>query len=255
MDNITEIVYGDSLCHWLKQSDFIGNNEIIKFDKLFSIADLSDINDNKIKYSEDFCNFSYDEIYHRFDNINSLDDINKQLDEAVKRNNKIRVWTTHNEIESYLTFLYVCNYLFNINCNLYVMFSDEYNKECFSPACMVEKKLKELIKLEHKLSTEEIFEYALEWKCIVNDNSELRVIENDKVKFVSLNYYDDIILNKLKEFGEIQTIKLASNLMNEYHLYDLFIAYLINRLINSNKIKIVKKDERLWKSTIMIVNN
>ena len=32
MDNITEIVYGDSLCHWLKQSDFIGNNKIIKFE-------------------------------------------------------------------------------------------------------------------------------------------------------------------------------------------------------------------------------
>ena len=253
MNNITEIVYGDSLCHWLKQCDFISNNKIIKFDKFFSIADLSNINNNKINYSEDFCSFSNNEIYHKFHKVDSLEDINKQLNEAVKRKSKIRVWTTHNEIESYLTFLYVCNYLFNIDCNLYVMFSDEYKKECFSPACMVENELKELIKLEYKLSIEEKFKYALEWKILTNDNSKLRVIENGKVKSVSLNYYDSIILNKLKAFGEIQIVDLVSNLMKEYCLHDLFIVYLINRLINYNKIMIVKDNERLLRRTIKIV--
>lgn len=53
MNNITEIVYGDSLCHWLKQCDFISNNKIIKFDKFFSIADLSNINNNKIMIVKD----------------------------------------------------------------------------------------------------------------------------------------------------------------------------------------------------------
>ena len=40
MVNITEVVFGDSLCHEIKISKFSKNNKIIKFDSLFSICDL-----------------------------------------------------------------------------------------------------------------------------------------------------------------------------------------------------------------------
>lgn len=254
MNDITEIIYGDSLCHTLKQCNFVGN-KIIKFDKFLSFADLSNIDKNIIKLNEDFCNFIYPEINHKFDVIESMENLNKELDDAIKRNNNIRIWSTHKESESYLTFIYVCNYLINSNCNIYVMFSDEYDNECYSPACMNELKLKELTKLEHKLSKEEIFKYAIEWKKVVEDNSNMRVMENNKVKSVSLDYYDDIILNKLSEFKEIKTVSLTANLMRDYHMSDIFITYLIDRLIKSNKIKIIKEGKSLWHSVIAVIKD
>lgn len=254
MNNITEIIYGDSLCYTLKQCDFVGN-KIIKFDKFLSFADLSNIDKNVIKLNKDFCDFIYPEINHKFDVIQTMENLNRELDDAIKRNNKIRIWSTRQEIESYLTFIYVCNYLFNSNCDIYVMFSDEYDKECHSPACMREKELEALTKLEHKLSKEEIFEYAIEWKKVVEDNLDMRVMENDKVKSVSLDYYNDIILNRLSELGEIKSVSLSANLMRDYHMSDMFISYLISRLIKSNKIKIVKEDKRLWYSVITIIRD
>lgn len=253
MNNITEIIYGDSMYHTIKQCDFVRNNKIIKFDKFLSFADLSNMDKNEIKLNKDFCDFIYPEINHKFDVTQSIEDLNRELDDAIKRNSKIRIWSTHQESESYLTFIYVCNYLFDSNCDIYVMFSDEYDNECYSPACMNEPELKELIKLEHKLSKEEIFDYTIEWKKVVEDNSDMRVIENNKVKSVSLDYYDDIILNRLSELGEVKSVLLTANLMKDYHMSDIFISYLINRLIKTNKIKIIEEGKSLWHSVIAII--
>ena len=89
MNDITEIIYGDSLYHTLKQCEFVGN-KIIKFDKFLSFADLSNIDKNIIMLNKDFCDFIYPEINHKFDVVESMEDLNKELDSAVKRNSKIR---------------------------------------------------------------------------------------------------------------------------------------------------------------------
>lgn len=251
MNNITEIVYGDSLCHTINQCDFIKGSKIIKFDKFLSFADLSNIDKNIIKLSEDFCESIYHEIYHKFETEESIEELNKELDEAANTNSKIRIWTTHQEIESYLTLLYVCYYLFN-STNLYVVFSDEYDKEYYTPACMNELELEKLEKMEHKLSKEEILAYALEWKKILNKNSEMRIIEEGKVKCVSFDYYNNVILNRLKELGEVKVVTLSANLMKDYHMYDIFISYLIKRLIKSNEIIIVEEGSRLWNSIVTV---
>ena len=149
-------------------------------------------------------------------------------------------------------FLYVCNYFSNIECNLYVLFSDEFDKECYSPSCMNENELEELSKLEHKLTKEEIKKYSNEWKEIISDNLDLRIIENNKVKSVTFDYYNDIILNKLNELGEIKMVSLVGRLLSGIHLYDTVFTYLIYRLIKEGKIIITSKEERYWKSIIKI---
>ena len=149
-------------------------------------------------------------------------------------------------------FLYVCNYFSNIECNLYVLFSDEFDKECYSPSCMNENELEELSKLEHKLTKEEIKKYSNEWKEIINDNLDMRIIENNKVKSVTFDYYNDIILNKLNELGEVKMVSLVGRLMSDIHLYDTVFTYLIYRLIKEEKIIVIGKDERYWKSIIKI---
>ena len=132
-------------------------------------------------------------------------------------------------------FLYVCNYFSNIDSNLYVLFSDEFDKECPSPSCMNEKELEELSKLEHKLTKEEIKKYSNEWKEIINDNLDMRIIENNNVKSVTFDYYNDIILNKLNELGEVKMVSLVGRLMSDIHLYDTVFTYLIYRLIKERK--------------------
>ena len=47
------------------------------------------------------------------------------------------------------------------------MFSDEFDKECYSPSCMNENELEELSKLEHKLTKEEIKKYSNEGKKLL----------------------------------------------------------------------------------------
>lgn len=251
MKNIIEVVFGDSLCHEIKISKFSKNNKIIKFDSLFSICDLSNIDKCVVTLNSEYCDLISSEIYD-INNTYSLKNINNELEESVKNNNKIRIWTTHNQIDSYLMFLYVCNYFSNIDSDLYVLFSDEFDKECPSPSCMNEKELEELSKLEHKLTKEEIKKYSNEWKEIINDNLDMRIIENNKVKSVTFDYYNDIILNKLNELGKVKMVSLVGRLMSDIHLYDTVFTYLIYRLIKQEKIIITDKDERYGKSVIKI---
>ncbi len=255
MENIAEIVFGDYLYSEIKRSKFANNNLIIKFNVLFSICDLSNINNNKLYLKDKFCNLINSELIYDVSNIYSLKNIIIDLKEAINNKNKIRIWTSHNQIDAYLMFLYICNFFSNIDYDLYVLYSDEFDKECYSPACMNKNELEKLLKFEHKLTKQEIKEYSNEWKQIVIDNSEMRIIKNGKAISVSFNYYDDIILSKLKELGEVRTVSLVGNLMKDIHLYDTVFTYLVDRLIKDKKIIITNKDERLWKSTIKINNN
>ena len=251
MVNITEVVFGDSLCHEIKISRFSKNNKIIKFDSLFSICDLSNIDIVILTLNNEYCDLISSEIYD-ISNTSSLKDIINDLEESVKNNNKIRIWTTHKQIDSYLMFLYVCNYFSNIESNLYVLFSDDFDNDCFSPSCMNENELEQLSKLEHKLTKEEIKKYSNQWKELINDNLDMRIIENNKVKSVTFDYYNDIILNKLSELGEVKMVSLVGRLMSDIHLYDTVFTYLIYRLIKERKIIITYKDERYWKSIIKV---
>lgn len=249
MKNITEVVFGDSLCHEIKISNFSQNNTIVKFEPLFSICDLSNIDKHILTLNDEYCDLISSEIYD-VSNTYSLKNINNDLEESVKNKNKIRIWTTHNQIDSYLMFIYVCNYFSNTDSDLYVLFSDEFDKECYSPSCMNENELEELSKLEHKLTKNEIKKYSNEWNEIINDNLDMRIIENNKVKSVTFDYYNDIILNKLNELGEVKMVSLVGRLMSDIHLYDTVFTYLIYRLIKEEKIIITNNDERYWKSTI-----
>jgi len=252
MVNITEVVFGDSLCHEIKISKFSKNNKIIKFDSLFSICDLSNIDIDILTLNDEYCDLISSEIYYDLSNTYSLKKIINDLEKSVKNNNKIRIWTTHKQIDSYLMFLYVCNYFSNIESNLYVLFSDDFDNDCFSPSCMNENELEQLSKLEHKLTKEEIKKYSNQWKELINDNLDMRIIENNKVKSVTFDYYNDIILNKLSELGEVKMVSLVGRLMSDIHLYDTVFTYLIYRLIKEGKIIITYKDERYWKSIIKV---
>ena len=204
----TNIIFGSSTFVTMRESKLL-NNDIIEFDTVFSVADLSKLDNYELTLPKDIYN----------ENINCLlsKEI-KKLNEAISNNKDIRVWTSHFDIYSYLLLLYLCDYLENRDCNLYVVFSDEYNENCCSPACMRENELEELAKLEHKLSKKEILEYSKKWKEIKDKKFDMAILENKKVKLVSFDYYNEEILNLLKELGEVKIVRLVGLFMNNYFI-------------------------------------
>lgn len=244
MNNITEIIFGDSTYYTMSKSK-LSQNLIIKFNTTFSVADLSDINDFKIILPEKIYK---EEIIYSF--INQI----SELEESIKKKNKIRVWCSYQEADSYILLAYMANYIKDRKGNLYVIYVDEYNKEYLSPAMLRKEKLEKLTEIEHKLSNNEIIELSNLWNKIKIQKADMRIMENRKVKLVSFDYFNNIILNKLKELGEVKINVLVWHLMTNFHISDTTFLYLVERLIKSNKIIITENDERLWNSTIKIKN-
>lgn len=236
------IIFGASTFVTMKDSKLLNDN-IIEFDTVFSVADLSNLDNYELALPKDIYK---ENIYYSFNN-----EI-KKLNEAINNNKEIRIWTSHFDINSYSLFLYLCDYLKDKDCNLYVVYSDEYDEKCYSPACMRETELEELAKLEHKLSKKEIRNYSNEWQIIMNKKSDMRILGNKKVKSVSFDYYNEEILNLLKELGEVKIVRLVGLFMNNHYLQDLVVSYFVDRLINNGKIKVIKYGERFFENVIAI---
>ena len=151
--------------------------------------------------------------------------------------------------------LYVCSIIKKYNYELYVLYCDEYNKDYPSPRVMDEKELESLTRLEHKLTNKETEENVKTWNELVNKNSDLRIINNDSVKSVSFDFYDDYILKKLKSIGKIKISKLVGIIMQDIYLIDNMIIYLINRLIKSKKIKITLVNNNKYSENLIEIND
>ena len=238
-----EIVFGNSCYMSMKESKLQKNN-ILLFNLLLNVGDLSLIEEYKINIPNELCNETSNYFFE-----NEM----KIINETIKRNNKIRIWTSHYNIYSYLIMLYICSNLKNSKCELYVTYSDEYgnDKYCVSPSMMNLKELEKLSKLEHKLSKNDILKFSKIWENIIKNNSEMRVLENGIVKSVSISYYDSMIIDNLKLLGTFKISKLVAILMQKIYLMDILYVYLIKRLIKNGKIKIVEKDKDIFFNNVV----
>lgn len=228
-----EVVFGNSLLITMKESKLNSNN-ILLFNALFNVGDLSDIDNYNIMVPRELRN--EEKNYYIKNETETI--INN-----IKEKNKIRVWTGRNDIYSYLIMLYISNIIKKYDYELYAVYSDEYGKDYPSPCMMRSDELEKLSSLEHKLSKEEIDNNANIWNNIVKENKDLRVIENGIIKSVSMDYYDDYILSSLKKMGKVRISQLVAKLMENVYLHDIFFVYFINRLIDKNKIKITLDDK------------
>ena len=244
MKNTTEIIFGDSINCTMSRSK-LSKNEIIKFNTTFSIADLSQINQFKIKLPKEIYK---EEIVYDFS-----EEINK-LDSSIKKKNKIRIWSSHQDSDSYILLAYISNYVKEKNCDLYVIYSDEQEEKIQTPAMLTEQELETSTKNEHKLTKEEITKLSDLWKKIINQKSDMRIMENKNIKLVSYDYFNDTLLNKLKELGGVKCAELIGHIISNLHISDSIILYLIERLIKSKKIIIIKNDDKLINSIIKVHN-
>ncbi len=243
---ILEIVFGNS-CYMTMKNSSLRSNNILLFNLLLNVGDLSKIEEHKINIPDELCNENGNYSFKKEIVI---------INEAIKRKDKIRIWTSHYNIYSYLIMLYICNILKNIECDLYVTYSDECDnvEYCISPSVMNPKELENLAKLEHKLSEDDILKFSNTWEELVKSNSEMRILENGIVKSVSISYYYSMILDKLKLLGSVKVSKLVAMLIQEIYLMDILYVYLIKKLIKNGKIKVVKIDNnRFFDNVIELV--
>ena len=244
MDTL-DIVFGNSCYSTLKNSQL--NNNILMFNVKFNVGDLSNIENFIIKIPEKLY-FERSDVYFKeeYDTIiNNI--INK---------NKIRIWTGRKDIYSYLIMLYISSVVKKYEYDLYVLYCDEYDENYPSPSVMNEEELRLLSKLEHKLSVKEINDNAKIWNDLISKNTDLRVIDNNDIKSVSFDFYDNFILDNLKIMGKVKISSLVGKLMQQVYLHDNMWVYLIERLIEKHKIKInIDSSIRYFDNYVVIIND
>ena len=120
---------------------------------------------------------------------------------------------------------------------------------------LIECKLEKLAEKEHELTNDEIINLSNLWDKIKTQKSDMRIMENEKVKLVSYDYFNDTLLNKLNELGKVRVSVLVGHIMSNLHIADTIILYLVQRLIELNKITVIKSADRLWNCIVKIENN
>ncbi len=244
MDTL-DVVFGNSCYSTLKNSQL--NSNILMFNVKFNVGDLSNIEKFNIKIPE--------ELYYEKNNVNFKEEYDIIIKNIVNKN-KIRVWTGRKDIYSYLIMLYISSVVKKYKYDLYVLYCDEYDENYPSPSVMNEKELRLLSKLEHKLSVKEINDNVKIWNDLINENTDLRVIDNNDIKSVSFDFYDNFILDNLKIMGKVRISSLVGKLMQQVYLHDNMWAYLIEGLIKKHKIKInIDNNIRYFDNYVEFIND
>lgn len=240
-----DVVFGNSCYSTLKNSQL--NNNILMFNVKFNVGDLSNIENFNIKIPE--------KLYFERNNVYFKEEYDTIIKNIVNKN-KIRIWTGRKDIYSYLIMLYISNVVKKYDYDLYVLYCDEYDENYPSPSVMNEEELRLLSKLEHKLSVKEINDNAKIWNDLINKNTDLRVIDNNDIKSVSFDFYDNFILDTLKIMGKVKISSLVGKLMQKVYLHDNMWVYLIKKLIEKHMIKInIDSSIRYFDNYVEFIND
>jgi len=210
------------------------NNVIIPFNLVLQIGDIKNNREEFLKEFAPDINFCIEE---------SLTTLSNNID----KNTKVRIWSSKKNDDDYLLLLYLCNYLKDKCSNISVIYTSDYSDYAWSLDAMDYKEVYELLKYERDLSKIEIEKLSNNWSKLVNQNSELRIMENDEIQNKKYSDYDQIIIDNLKNLGQCKICNLIARLMLTFVINnssDLVYLYLIDRLIKNNKIKIISKGER-----------
>ena len=120
--------------------------------------------------------------------MGSIKDIDIPIN--IDKDKTVRIWSSKSNTQEYLNFLYFCYKLPN---EISVIFVNEYDEYVYSAGALNYKEVKELLKYEHKITTEEKDRYKNEWIKLVNGNSEIRLFQNGKIISTNYNYLNSYI--------------------------------------------------------------
>lgn len=232
--DIIEIVSSDSAMGALKN---VGLKNIrVCLPLLLSFGDLADLDRySRVSLKELYKIDEYVPFENGFDFKKEIE----LLKENVKDAKLIRVWSSHLNCDEYCLLLYICS-LFP-DKTISVVFAEELNWYCKTVGMTSPKEIEELIKREHILKKNDIDDYIDKWKKIKDENTALRHIVNGEVVGVTIDYFDEVILEYLHNCGEIKLNVFIGQLMGNSVIGDSgdsLYRYLINRLIDNNRISL-----------------
>ncbi len=167
----------------------------------------------------------------------------KKITEYIPKYDKIRIWSSKSSTDDYLLLLFLCDYLKEKTTKISVIFSDDY-KNVKSIDALYYKEINNLLQYEKNLSEQEIKLFSNQWRELVEKNSDLRVLDKQKVKCQKYSDYYNQILDILTKISPCRVVTLITNCMIKDILNnagDTIYLMLINQLIELNKIKIIKK--------------
>ena len=221
-----ELVSGEFEEQLLKRSS-------LSYEKIYNL-------ENKSKRSLELC-------------IGNIQDqeINQDLIDELKKHQEFSIWYSSLNTEELNNYYYLINQIStNIpNSTIYVIDTTKYKKEIFSLLSCKEEEIENLLKYQQKLTLEDIKEATDYWNNLVQENADLRIIENNKLVSLPYSKVEVEILTRLAKYKEIDlqefigTELLATNLF--YIRNGKTWEYLINNLINQNKIKTLRTETKL----------
>ena len=164
----------------------------------------------------------------------------QKLDWFAKKAKKVRIWSSHISASNYLLFLFCCHYL--KDKELSVLFSDDYQEDIYSIGMLNESEVLLLKEKEHVLTSSEKDAYDKEWKSIVLNAGDIRIMQDKKVACMSFLGVENILFEILKVIGPMSITDFCLFLMSNYVIDDIssdIYEYLIKRMIKEHKIVIV----------------
>jgi len=212
----------------LAKSNLFDDGDIIAFSLLFTYGKIKEI-ETKENKKVSLAEFSPKDEYNT-------------LIEKINNYNEIRIWYSSCDSEDLNTYYYLVNYLSNKNKTIYSC--DVCNESNFSLGCYTSDEINNLLLSTKKLTQEEIGNISLNWRQLEEENSDLRLIEDNKLISHNFSFLDNKILKELSTYKEpVKYYSFVGNLMSKkmYGLCsDLFFSARIDYLIETGKIKIVE---------------
>lgn len=209
-----------------------GYENVISFCLLLSYGNIKDITNQENR---------------KLGNINisikcELEKLEKSLD------NKIRIWYNSCDNEDLCT-LYFLIYLLSSK-DIEISTCDVADKIHFGLGTYAKDEIPNLAKRTKVLTKNDQKKYIDAWEKLVEENGDLRIVENETLKSLSFEYLDSKILEKLNKYEKIKYWDLIAEFMNERlcgFYADIIFTTRIDELINQNIIEIceVKKEKNI----------
>lgn len=228
-----EIVNGKSNKLFFEKNEILKNNDIIDMSFLLNIGKIKDLDLLEKRY---VCN---NEIMVK----NKVD----KFIEKIQKNTNVRIWYSSIDSEDNCFFLFAMYLINKYNDKLIVSVIDVGKINANSVCCFLDEEIKDLFKLEQKINKKQLNKYSEKWDNLMNENKDLRLIENDEVKSFDFSYLDSKILEQLSKYDKIDKNEFIGHCIAiglcSIHGYIIF-NYCIEHLIKQNKIKIVSEIQK-----------
>ncbi|MCI8778514.1 MAG: hypothetical protein HFI87_05135 [Bacilli bacterium] len=183
----------------------------------------------------------------------AVDNITIAIDEQINKlktsdSQKVRIWYSSLDNES------VCNLYFLISWfyekKIEISICDVMDLNHFSLGSYNENEVPALVSKTIYLTLDEMKEYNKKWNLLVNENSDLRIIEKNTIISVPFTYLDTEILKILSKYEKIKYWSLIGECMKERvcgFYADIFFSARVNTLIEQNVIEIceIKNEKNL----------